>query len=1064
MREGCLVQRAEKSETSSHDIQKTKDIMRKVEMIRRKKMFQQKVTPVIGMSNVFEAKLRLLRKNNRSLAKALSEQKMAANHWYTETITLRGELQEAHEKLLRMPYSNTNIEQVFVEAEKQIKECYKAIDKDFSMALERIVDAVEKLTKAKHLVGNTLNILQFPSQSPVNIFSRLSGSRTPLGTSGVGPPLQRAVLPMVSGHVLQPVMVPLPKLKITSSDRRNNCFLVNDENDPGISTIEEGSPTVNSDMSEEQLFQDDSEEHQPETNMESPTDNNILEAQSESGLDSVDLGVRLERVTGRSRTRSKAEASPNLQATTSFRRQGISRRGTGRRGGRKEDSRISKLSLYEDLPCLTGENEVLAPSPEEEDPLEGPSWLHATGNTRGALRGRYRGRRKRSSSRKDGKKTDDASTIDSSDQVEDTSIGISEMFRQTAAQEPSPRREAASTTTSPTETQSQSLDHSCLDSHASLLARLELLEAKGGRKSRRLLKSKLSTAALESELRDPASDIRTQENEQLVIGSPKKMVPVSSTKGPGVSLTVENKDGPCKNSPALISESIERQRPGDITCQLVTNMDITQPVSDIIIQQDIAPTVDDTEGSQDECKPTQSKKKFFKTKEQESIDEIPKVVERTPFDLSMLNETVVNMPPFSLMRTTEKENLQPLSSGGSDEAVTLCDVSVVLKDVIKESVSADAPRRSIRMTQKGSHSPKSTPLNFPERTRRARRMLQYSVNYNDDDEMRNDEWGGGKKQKNKKPQSPTAEGMPVKLKGLKKKSSKSLSNGLNDIHSNAEEAEVTNARVLSNKTDNMKILPNCYVRIQRSSIMETPSFRMDEDTSPEDLLIDLNALPDQQQLLSKSQIGRSTEMRGTPDANDDNADDCISSPVSRDRDTTHIEEYEKDNDIGNGIDESEIKFYSDDHIQQYEKESGDLKEIHEVEDAQQEHDYEEHSVPVSPPDSSTDAGCQKANEKTGTTSPKVSGSKMEDEGSTKSSTGLKTTLEKAEESHMKDNPRKRRAALKITSYKEDFLNVKMRRGENDSVTVSKSASRIRGRSRGRGRNKSRGTAEVIEII
>lgn len=43
------------------------------------------------------------------------------------------------------------------------------------MALERIVDAVEKLTKAKHVVGNTLNILQFPSQSPVNIFSRLSG-------------------------------------------------------------------------------------------------------------------------------------------------------------------------------------------------------------------------------------------------------------------------------------------------------------------------------------------------------------------------------------------------------------------------------------------------------------------------------------------------------------------------------------------------------------------------------------------------------------------------------------------------------------------------------------------------------------------------------------------------------------------------------------------------------------------------------------------------------------------------------------------------------------------------
>lgn len=46
MREGCLVQRAEKRETSSHDdIMKTKDIMRKVEIIRRKRMFQQKINP-----------------------------------------------------------------------------------------------------------------------------------------------------------------------------------------------------------------------------------------------------------------------------------------------------------------------------------------------------------------------------------------------------------------------------------------------------------------------------------------------------------------------------------------------------------------------------------------------------------------------------------------------------------------------------------------------------------------------------------------------------------------------------------------------------------------------------------------------------------------------------------------------------------------------------------------------------------------------------------------------------------------------------------------------------------
>lgn len=92
-----------------------------------------------------------------------------------------------------------------------------------------------------------------------------------------------------------------------------NLFIVDDENEAGISTIEEGSPAGNTDINEDQVFQDDSEEPQPETSMESPTDNNDLEAQSRSDLDRVDLGVSPERDTVRSRTRSRAEISPNVQ-------------------------------------------------------------------------------------------------------------------------------------------------------------------------------------------------------------------------------------------------------------------------------------------------------------------------------------------------------------------------------------------------------------------------------------------------------------------------------------------------------------------------------------------------------------------------------------------------------------------------------------------------------------------------------------------------------------------------------------------------------------------------------
>lgn len=93
----------------------------------------------------------------------------------------------------------------------------------------------------------------------------------------------------------------------------SNLFIVDDENEAGISTIEEDSPAGNTDISEDQVFQDDSEEPQPETSMESPTDNNDLEAQSGSDLDRVDLGASPERDTVRSRTRSRAEVSPNVQ-------------------------------------------------------------------------------------------------------------------------------------------------------------------------------------------------------------------------------------------------------------------------------------------------------------------------------------------------------------------------------------------------------------------------------------------------------------------------------------------------------------------------------------------------------------------------------------------------------------------------------------------------------------------------------------------------------------------------------------------------------------------------------
>lgn len=76
---------------------------------------------------------------------------------------MRGELQEAHEKLLRMPYSNTNIEQVFVEAEKQIKvkEHYSLTtrDKILLLYLNHYWGILLSVTLATPLSTNGISVL-----------------------------------------------------------------------------------------------------------------------------------------------------------------------------------------------------------------------------------------------------------------------------------------------------------------------------------------------------------------------------------------------------------------------------------------------------------------------------------------------------------------------------------------------------------------------------------------------------------------------------------------------------------------------------------------------------------------------------------------------------------------------------------------------------------------------------------------------------------------------------------------------------------------------------------------
>lgn len=68
------------------------------------------------------------------------------------------------------------------------------------------------------------------------------------------------------------------------------------------------------------------------------------------------------------------------------------------------------------------------------------------------------------------------------------------------------------------------------------------------------------------------------------------------------------------------------------------------------------------------------------------------------------------------------------------------------------------------------------------------------------------------------------------------------------------------------------------------------------------------------------------------------------------------------------------------------------------------------------------ASCHETSEKAGTGSPSINGKEKRDETPSKSNSEERETLQDAEEAVTEDFPRKRRAATKVTSYKEDDIN------------------------------------------
>lgn len=83
--------------------------------IRQKQLLPLQALPICGLSNVYEAMMRMM-KYSTSLARVMTEYKVETNPWYTEAIPLKGELQKA-QKLLMVLDSNLHRENVFKEVD-----------------------------------------------------------------------------------------------------------------------------------------------------------------------------------------------------------------------------------------------------------------------------------------------------------------------------------------------------------------------------------------------------------------------------------------------------------------------------------------------------------------------------------------------------------------------------------------------------------------------------------------------------------------------------------------------------------------------------------------------------------------------------------------------------------------------------------------------------------------------------------------------------------------------------------------------------------------------------------
>ncbi|XP_069981430.1 uncharacterized protein [Penaeus vannamei] len=744
------------------------------------------------VSSMYDMKLAKLRSNNRALAKALASQKIETQHWYNKVISLKAELQDAQE-LLRS--GNTDNEAAIErEVELRLREYSEPFNAAISESMQNVLVVVESLTKLKGLAGGALKNRRSRSSSTSrkssSAFSlpRTSGSRLPLAPTGSNSsPRQSVVLPMVGGLVLQPARVAIPKLDLTW--RRRLQERLEARQDLDLSII--GEQSINQEEEEISSQNDTQAQNNFDLNLSSrveESENSELENRSyDDSIASQNLSVD-EVQTPEESEGSQRRRRPAVNNTPE------SPRGSGRRGGRgrgrgrsgnASNARRNSPATTKEKTDTTSSTEVQgddvsdcqlevtshSPSQQEEDPLEGPSWwytdLENARGSRGRGHGRRRGRGRQRNSAKQSPCINLALESSSESECDDLSSRKPKVLEKSPAgpQSPQANKKPNCASLEVNKSPRLSLDHSYLASPASMLARLENLEAKAGRRSK--ARSRGMSLRGSSEEGGRPSEVGTEGGRRLTrqrTEIKRNSVEADSIKNEEDSFNLkleetllevgdikmgsQESDSVLMPPPRMPLPVVDKDfliTDNDLTCIGDISMDMTEPLSKIIGQAAVDIHKEDTK----------IERRFFKTQTPD-LTGSPKTeaTEKTPFDLSLMDATVVNIPPYSSQRSLEKENLPPHFDGENSrvektESVNLRRVSVVLEDVmkcpdlpdkytpeLKLSLSAQTVKSGGNSSGKSKDTlPKASKAESPLLKKpKKRKTLRFSVAHEDDDE------------------------------------------------------------------------------------------------------------------------------------------------------------------------------------------------------------------------------------------------------------------------------------------------------------------------------------------